>query len=546
MWPLSRITLQFYLIIFFYLSHFSFAASSQHANTFTQKQISLNLSIPRTPNSLDPSQALSSSEKRLALDLFEGLMIQSSTGTPIPGIADTYSVSTDQKSYTFHLRKNAKFSDGSSITPEDVIYTFQRLLSPKTLSPYSFLLESMLNAKQILKQKKILSSLGISKIDPETVLISLEKPIPDFLNMITMSPFSIVKKSSNPFEKQNRIDSIVFSGAYQLFTWESNSKIELCKNPYYWDQTHTKIEKLNYLIVPDSNLEIQMYQENQIDLTFDVPSSKIQKLKQNFPDELKNLALIATYYLDFNLQKEPFRNNLKLRKALSMAINREFITDEVLVRGELPAYTIIPNEVTGYLQKAYEWADWPTDKRISEARKLYNEAGYSIENPLKISLLYNTDMTNKKILMTVVNMWQKTFGLDGLHISLENKDLKSFLRNRHQGYFEVARQGVLPNYNHLWFFSNIFKNNAVENTSGYYSAEFEKQLELYLHETDPRKKSYLLSSALHNVSDDYPVIPLFYYASAHLIKPYVKGYTKANPLDHIYSKNLYIVDENKE
>lgn len=504
----------------------------------------LNISVSDNPVTLDAQRIEDTPTARVGLDLFEGLVSTDENGNVIHSLAERHEVSSDGKVYTFFLRKNAKFSDGSPVLASDVVFSYRRLVDPKTASTYSFAANPIKNASLIIEGKKSPTDLGVSALNPTTVQIVLERPIPYFLNLIAMINFGIVKESNVLQFKDafTQPGNLVSSGAYKLKYWKIGDKVILVKNPHYWDSKNTVVDTVVFLPIVDGNTEIQMYQAGQVDFTFNVPADKVKKLKATIPNELKIAPYLGIYYFDLNMKKEPFKNNPKLRQALSMAIDRDVLTHDVLGRGESSAYDLIPNGTVNYTQQKYEWASWSYEKRVQKAQELFKESGYSETNPLKITVSYNTDIGHKKVTLAVASMWQKVFGKNGLKVALENQEWKVFLRTRQQGDFQIARDGWIADYNDASSFANLLYSTNPQNNSHYNNPMYDQIQNSANAEQDLKKRQELFEKGMQLALSEYPIIPLYNYVAIHLVKPYVGGYTLHDSLDHTHTRNLYVVE----
>lgn len=528
------------LLLYPTLSH----AARVPAGTKLAKIQTLNISVSDNPVTLDPQRIEDTPTSRVGFDLFEGLVTTDENGNVIHSISERHDVSNDGKTYTFYIRKNAKFSDGSPVLASDVVFSYRRLVDPKTASTYSFTANPIHNASLIIEGKKPTTELGIIALNPTTVQITLERPIPYFLNLIAMINFGIVKESNVLQFKDSftQPGNLITSGAYKLKYWKIGDKLILIKNPYYWDAKNTIVETAVFLPIVDGNTEMQMYQAGQVDFTFNVPSDKVKKLKATIPNELKIAPYLGIYYFDLNMKREPFKNNPKLRQALSMAIDRDVLTRDVLGRGESPAYDLVPVGTVNYRQQTYEWATWSYEKRVQKAQELFQESGYSANHPLKVTLSYNTDVGHKKVTLAVASMWQKVFGKNGLKVALENQEWKVFLRTRQQGDFQIARDGWIADYNDASSFANLLFSTNPQNNSHYNNSEYDQIQNNANAEQNIEKRQALFEKGMQLALSEYPVIPLYNYVAIHLVKPYVGGYTMRDPLDHTYTRSLYVME----
>jgi oligopeptide transport system substrate-binding protein len=322
--------------------------------------------------------------------------------------------------------------------------------------------------------------------------------------------------------------------------WKIGDKITSEKNPYYWNAKKTVIEKVNYFPVTDDNTEYQMYQAGQLDFTGFLPQQHIAEIRKNIPTEIQANPYLSTYYFSLNLSAAPFKDNLNLRKALNMVVDRNVIAKSILKRGELPAYDIVPVAASNYKIQNPDWSKWPTSKKIQEARKLYALSGYSAQKPLTITISYNTESMHKSVSVAMASMWTKAFRDMGLNVELRNQEWKVFLRTRVQGEFQVARDGWSADYDDVSTFLSLFDSKNPQNDPKYNNPAFDKLLVNASLELNPQKRAEIFQEASHMLQEDVPFIVLAEYVTRHLVKPYVGGYTGKNPQDYQYSREYYI------
>jgi oligopeptide transport system substrate-binding protein len=523
------------------LSNDSIAATITKGTKLSSHQI-LNVGIGSDVPTLDPQKMEDNTSIRVVNDLFEPLMTYDDSGNLIFGVADSYTVSKDNLTYTFHLRENVLFSNGSPITVEDVVYSFQRLLDPKVASPYNHIAFDIKNAALISENKMPLSSLGVKVTDKSHISIQLEHPVPYFLRVISFASFSIVNKQNvqKYGDAFTQPANLVSSGAYTLKKWTVGDKLSIEKNNRYWNKNNTIIEKVNFYPVVDENTELQMYEAGQLDFTFFIPAEKFKSLKAKIPDEVHNHPYLSIYYLDLNNNAAPFKDNVNLRKAFSLVIDRDVITKYITKRGETPSYDLVPTGTANYTKQNPEWAQWPMEKRISEAQKLYKEAGYSEEKPLKLNFYYNTNLLHKSVALAAASMWQKAFGAQGLKVELLNQEWKVFLKSRQNGEYQIARDGWIGDFNDASSFLTLLSSKNVQNNSKYKNQTFDSLISKASVEMNEQKRQEILQNASRQMQAEYPIIPLFDYVTAHLVKPYVGGYTGKNSQDSQFSREFYI------
>lgn len=491
--------------------------------------------------SLDPHKIEGVPESNVSRDLFEGLLVSDVEGHPSAGVADKWE-NKDFKVWTFHLRKDAKWSDGSPVTAQDFVYSWQRLADPKTASPYASYLQygHIANIDDIIAGKRPTSDLGVKAIDDNTFEVTLSEPVPYFYKLLVHPSVSPVPKAvvEKFGEKWTQPANIVTNGAYKLKDWVVNERIVLERNTNYWDNAKTVINQVTYLPISSEVTDVNRYRSGEIDMTYNnMPIELFQKLKQEIPKEVRVDPYLCTYYYEINNQKAPF-TDVRVRTALKLALDRDIIVNKVKNQGDLPAYSYTPPYTDGAKLVEPEWFKWSQDKRNAEAKKLLAEAGYTADKPLTFNLLYNTSDLHKKLAIAVASIWKKNLGVD---VKLENQEWKTFLDSRHQGTFDVARAGWCADYNEPTSFLNTMLSDSSNNTAHYKSAEFDKLIGDTLKVTDEAQRTELYTKAEQQLDKDSAIVPVYYYVNARLVKPWVGGYTGKDPMDNIYVKNLYII-----
>ncbi|VYU78748.1 oligopeptide ABC transporter substrate-binding protein OppA [Metakosakonia massiliensis] len=491
--------------------------------------------------SLDPHKIEGVPESNVNRDLFEGLLISDVEGHPTAGVAEKWE-NKDFKVWTFHLRKDAKWSDGSPVTAHDFVYSWQRLADPKTASPYASYLQygHIANIDEIIEGKKPTSELGVKAIDDNTFEVTLSEPVPYFYKLLVHPSVSPVPKAAvEKFgDKWTQPANIVTNGAYKLKDWVVNERIVLERNTNYWDNAKTVINQVTYLPISSEVTDVNRYRSGEIDMTYNnMPIELFQKLKKEIPKEVRVDPYLCTYYYEINNQKAPF-TDVRVRTALKLALDRDIIVNKVKNQGDLPAYSYTPPYTDGAKLVEPEWFHWSQEKRNEEAKKLLAEAGYTADKPLTFNLLYNTSDLHKKLAIAVSSIWKKNLGVN---VKLENQEWKTFLDSRHQGTFDVARAGWCADYNEPTSFLNTMLSDSSNNTAHYKSEAFDKLIGDTLKVTDDAQRAELYTKAEQQLDKDSAIVPVYYYVNARLVKPWVGGYTGKDPLDNIYVKNLYII-----
>lgn len=491
--------------------------------------------------SLDPHKIEGVPESNINRDLFEGLLISDVDGKPSPGVAEKWE-NKDFKVWTFHLRKDAKWSDGTPVTAEDFVYSWQRLANPNTASPYASYLQygHIVNIDDIIAGKKPVTDLGVKALDDHTFEVTLSEPVPYFYKLLVHSSVSPVPRAAvEKFgEKWTQPANIVTNGAYKLKDWVVNERIVLERNTNYWDNAKTVINQVTYLPISSEVTDVNRYRSGEIDMTYNnMPIELFQKLKKEIPNEVHVDPYLCTYYYEINNQKAPF-NDVRVRTALKLALDRDIIVNKVKNQGDLPAYSFTPPYTDGAKLVEPEWFKWSQEKRNEEAKKLLAEAGYTAEKPLTFDLLYNTSDLHKKLAIAAASIWKKNLGAN---VKLENQEWKTFLDTRHQGNYDVSRAGWCADYNEPTSFLNMVLSDSSNNTVHYKSPAFDKLIADTLKVTDEAQRSELYSKAEQQLEKDSAIVPVYYYVNARLVKPWVGGYSGKDPMDNIHVKDLYII-----
>lgn len=491
--------------------------------------------------SLDPHKIEGVPESNINRDLFEGLLISDVDGKPSPGVAEKWE-NKDFKVWTFHLRKDAKWSDGTPVTAQDFVYSWQRLANPNTASPYASYLQygHIVNIDDIIAGKKPVTDLGVKALDAHTFEVTLSEPVPYFYKLLVHSSVSPVPRAAvEKFgEKWTQPANIVTNGAYKLKDWVVNERIVLERNTNYWDNAKTVINQVTYLPISSEVTDVNRYRSGEIDMTYNnMPIELFQKLKKEIPNEVHVDPYLCTYYYEINNQKAPF-NDVRVRTALKLALDRDIIVNKVKNQGDLPAYSFTPPYTDGAKLVEPEWFKWSQEKRNEEAKKLLAEAGYTAEKPLTFDLLYNTSDLHKKLAIAAASIWKKNLGAN---VKLENQEWKTFLDTRHQGNYDVSRAGWCADYNEPTSFLNMVLSDSSNNTVHYKSPAFDKLIADTMKVTDEAQRSELYSKAEQQLDKDSAIVPVYYYVNARLVKPWVGGYSGKDPMDNIHVKDLYII-----
>ena len=491
------------------------------------------------PQTLDPHLAEGVPASNVLRDLFEPLVMEAPDGTLIPGAAESWDISDDGLVYTFYMRADGRWSNGDPVTAHDFVYSLRRGLDPNTLSVYSSILFPIKNALEVNRGELPLAELGVSAIDDLTLRIELEGPTPYFLGLLNHSmgyavhPPSVEKHGN----KHARPGNLVSNGAYFLKEWVIESHIRLERNPAFRDNAQTTIDTVFYYPLENVDAMFKRYRADEIDFTQRVPTRQMGWIRTNMADEYHSGPYLGTYYYGINVTRPPFRDQPGLRRALSMTLDREIITEKLTLAGETPAYGWVP-PVLSYTQQRPDWADWPKERRLAEARRLYAEAGYSEDNPLVLDFLYNTSLDHKRIAVAAASMWKQALGIQ---VRLSNQEWKVFLQTRNAKIdTRIFRSGWIGDYNDANTFADLMHSQSSQNDSGWANPEYDALLNAAAREGDLEIRAELLQRAERLLLVEQPLIPVYFYATKHLIKPWVGGFVP-NIMDHVYTKDLYIL-----
>ena len=490
------------------------------------------------PASLDPHKVESDVEFNIISDLFEGLVSVSPAGEIQPRLAEKWE-NKENTVWTFHLCPGITWSDGTAITAQDIVWSWQRLVSPLTASPYSSYPGNMhiVNAKEIAEGKKAPETLGVKAVDDATLEVTLTQPNAAFLAMLAHpSLVPIDKVLVNRFGEQwTKPEHIVTSGPYKLSAWVVNERIVAERNPRYWDNEHTVINKVTWLPIHSEAADVNRYKAGEIDIVYTVPINQFAQLKKTMGDQLNVSPQLATYYYEFNTTRPPF-NDPRVRLALNMALDKDIIAEKVLGQGQRPAWLISQPDIGGVKLQNPEYASWPREKRIAKAKKLLSEAGYSDSHPLVFNLLYNTSESHQRVAIAASSMWKKNLGVEA---KLQNQEWKTMLDTMHTHNFDAVRYAWIADYDDAATFLNNFRTGDSENTSQYSNPAYDEALKNAAKASDGVTRGKYYQQAEDLLAKDVPAVPVYHYVRTHLVKPWVGGFTP-DKLGYYFTKDMYI------
>jgi oligopeptide transport system substrate-binding protein len=484
------------------------------------------------PESLDVHRARSEAALTILRDLYEGLTDIGADGTPVLAAADHCEVSSDGKIYRFHLRTNARWSNGDALVAEDFAAAWRRLVDPHTGAQYAGILGPVRGAAEITAGSAPPDTLGVHADEPDTLVVELARPTPYFLSLLAHPATFPIHRGSlaahgRAFAKPG---VMVSNGAFVLTRWDFGSHLVAVRNVRYWNDPATQMDEVEYYSFTDADTELRAFRTGQVDVTSTIPAAQVPWIKAHLGDALHVAPQLAVYYLGLNLRKPPFDKSRELRQALSLVIDRERLVQSVTGAGEAPAYTFVPPQVHGYSPPVPEYAAWPMPERIRRAKQLLLHTAY----PPVIELHYNSGELHSRIAVALAQMWKESLGID---TRLRAEEFKVLLQDIDRGDVSVFRASWLADFDDAYGFLQVLQSGFGINLPHYANREYDALLERAADDGDPAERRDLLQRAEALMLADQPLIPLYFYVSKHLVNAQVHGW-RDNAMNVVYSKNL--------
>ncbi|CQR57544.1 peptide ABC transporter substrate-binding protein [Paenibacillus riograndensis] len=493
----------------------------------------LRVNLTSEPPTFDPAQAQDSQANTVLKTMYEGLTrMNDETGQAEPGIAEKWEVSADGLVYTFHLR-DAQWSNGDPVEAADFVRGWKIVLDPNTnpTAPYAYQLYYLKNAEEYYTKKVTdFSQVGVKAVDAKTLEVTLKAPTPYFLGLLSFYTYYPVHKSveGNPKWATNK-DTMITNGAFTLTEWTTGQAIQVTKNEKYWDAASIKLSKIDFSIVNSGATELLSYKNGELDRAGnpngEIPSEQLPIVKKELPNEFVSKGIAATYYYYFNTTEKPF-SNVKIRKALTMAINRQALIDNITLGGQLPAFGLVPPGIAGVdgeyrntIKDSYFTEDVEQAKTLlAEGLK---EEGLTALPPVELS--YNTSENHKKIALAIADMWKNSLGIT---VNTVNQEWAVFIDNRQNQNYQIARAGWTADYNDPMTFLDMFVTGGGNNDAGYANPEYDKLIADAKASTDLAKRQEDFAAAEKMlIQDDMVIMPIYYYTNNSLTKEYLKGVT---------------------
>jgi len=481
------------------------------------------------PGALDPQLAQGTHDSWVLDHIFEGLYKKGQDGSIIPGMAKEYTLAADNVTYTFKLRDDIKWSNGEPVTAQDFEFAWKRALDPALASDYAFQMYYLKGGEAYNTGAGKLEDVGVKAVDDKTLEVVLASPTAYFIELTSFYTYYPVNKKAveaNPDWAKDP-STYVSNGPFKLTGWEHNASLTLSKDPNYYDADLVKLDGVELSIIDDENTTWQKYEGGEYDLLLPLPQSVVGQLKANGNPELVIGGELSTYYYSLNTKLKPF-DNAKIRKALSMAVDRQTIVDKIAQGGQLPAEGLVPFGIMDENGKDFrEGSGKLIEYNVDEAKKLFAEglaeSGFKVEDFSKFSILYNTSEAHKMIAQAVQEMWRSNLGVE---FQLENVDFQVKLDREKAGDFQVSRAGWIGDYVDPMTFMDLFLTDGAFNDADYSNPEYDKLILEAKGTVDQKVRMENMRKAEKILMDAMPIVPVYFYTQPYAQKPYVTGIFK--------------------
>ena len=488
--------------------------------------------------SYDPQLVEDVEGASVARDLFEGLMNDDAEGNLVPGVATGFEVSDDGLVYTFTLRENAMWSNGDTVTANDFVYGIQRAANPETASEYAWFLEvaGILNAGAVTAGEMPLEELGVRAIDDFTLELTIDAPRPYFPQTATFPTLFPAHQASLEANGADAMKpgNIVSNGAYVLSEYTPQERLTRVRNEMYWDNENTIIEEVTALIIIDENAALTRYLAGELDQT-DIPAGQFPRLSDEYPEQAFSFPDSCSYYYLFNHVSGPEAlQDVRVRQALSLAVDRDIIVNNVLAGGQRAAYTFTHWAIPGWEIPDIDIANMSQEERNTQAAELLAEAGYGSDNPLEIELIYNTSDSHQAIAIAISQMWKQTLGVE---TTLANQEWATFLDTRGEQNYDLARAGWCADYAEPSTYLDLLTSGSSYNDGKYNNPEVDALMAEAKTSDDPMP---LYQQIEQIASEEAAIIPIYHYANVLMMSETLENWPLENLLQNWYSKDLYI------
>jgi len=494
------------------------------------------MNLQAEPESLDPGLITGSNEMRIVNNLFEGLLsFHPKSLKPIPGVAKSWTISDNGLHYQFNLRPS-QWSDGSPLTAQDFLKSWQRVLNPSTGASYASQLFPILNAERYHRgQIKSFKMVGVKAPKDHLLEVTLHSPCPYFLDLcafVTLFPVPMNLVTTHP-DNWTQVERIISNGPFILKEKHARQNIKLEPNPKYWERSLIQIESIDVSIIDDLDTAYKLYTEGQLDWLSALPVDKVEEA--SWHPHYFAMPYMGVYFYRFNVNRPPF-DDVRVRKALSLAVDRVSITRQVLKGGEQPAIFFCP-PVGGYESKAGLVPD------SVKAQALLDEAGYKDRSSFpEVEIYYNTSESHKRIAETISQQWQNTLGI---RTRLRNTEWKTFLSQMKNLEFDICRSSWIGDYGDPNTFFDLFQSDSGNNRTGWKNPKYDELLRQSQLSSEPTERMELFKSMEKIlVEEEFPILPIYIYVNRGMLNPRIKGW-HANVRDLHPLKYIQIEKESK-
>ena len=486
-------------------------------------EIVFNLAVE--PQTIDPVRNNAVDGSNVIFNLFDGLVRIGFDDAPEPGCAERWEVSEDGMTWTFHLRKGLKWSDGKPLTAEDFRYGLLRLLDARNASPNAYMAYFLKNGEAFFNGKAGSEDVGIDVPDDATLRLRLENPAPLMLDCLSFYAFAPARADvveQDPRGWATKPESLVCNGPFVLSEWKHNSELTLTKNPNYWDADNVKIDKVRMVMITDSNTALAAFKAGKVDLLDRIPPQMTPQLIQS--GEAKVAPALGTAFCVFNVARAPF-DDPRVRKAFTLAIDRRTMVEKVTLGGQKPAVAFIPYGIPGVGAdrdfRAEGGTFLPERADPEAAKKLLAEAGYPDGKGFpKVAYKYNLNPVNKAIAEALQAMWKQNLGVE---VELANEEWKVFLNTREQGDFQIARHAYVTIFFDAGSLLEGWVTGSPKNVARYSDPEYDALIRDSLKQMDRSKRMEDMHRAEAILMRDLPVLPLYFYSTPYMQSARVKG-----------------------
>lgn len=478
------------------------------------------------PNTLDTQKYSLTIEAEIIRDLHVGLLTVNARAEPVPGAAESWTISPDGLVYTFKLRKGIQWSDGTPLTAQDAVMGLRRAFDPATESWFANQVYKIKNAQAVNKGKAKPEALGVRSLDPSTVEITLEHPSPVLLMQLAQMPmlypvpFHLIEKHGDNWA---RAGTMVSSGPYVLAAWRKDDHIRLVKNPRFYDASNVAIDEVFFYPTVDDLAALNRFRAGELDLNLRFPPNQIGFLRKNLPDQIRITPSLGIYYIAPNVTKKPF-DDPRVRRALSLAIDRPAITANILKNGERPFWGMVPDTIPGYTTGAP--ADpRPLEERQAEAVKLLATAGFGPQNPLRFTLNHRAGLGNKLTAVAIANMWSRI----GVEVKLLQLEVAAHYNALREGDFTIADAGWTGQADPEYFVYLVLTGSTEINWGRYSNPQVDRLNDQAIRIMDLKERYRVFAEAEAKAMAETAIIPVYIYVERALVKPWVKGF-EDNPV----------------